>query len=435
MAECSTGNPFVNFFKDFFGFIKDPVGGILDVISKKVLAAAIDVYASLTAKVPTVTGEKTAQAVNSESQWIVIWLAVGSLLFAAARMAIERRGDAGVTAMKGIFRVILVSAAATTVVAAAGKIADDYSTYLFKAGALALLENVGCNKTSGLNAFLLFILAFLLLISGLIHTVLLYIRLGVMIVLLGTLPLAAAASMTDWGAGWWRKHVGWMIAWLMYKPAAALVMYAGQAMISAQGADKGTVAQRIAGIAVMLLSAIALPALLKVVVPATAALGGASTMSSGMSMAAGGVASGARALGGMAAAAGAAASGGGGKSGPSGAVGGGGGSGTGGKSGSSGADGGSGSEGKSGSSGGGGGSGSGGKSGPSGSGGGSGSNDESGSSGGGGGSAKGSGAKKAAGAAAGAAHGIAAVATVAQKVMQATGSALDDADGNRGHNT
>ncbi|MBB5814794.1 hypothetical protein ACFYN9_17470 [Streptomyces collinus] len=295
---CPTGNPIVDIAVGFFSFLGDPIGTIVEGVANAVLAGAIAVFGALTTGIPTLSGTTTARDINSQTQWIVVYLAVGSLLFASARMAIERRGTAGTTALKGIMRVVLVSGAATTVVTAAAALSDDYSTYLFNAGAEKQLSAVGaCSDGNGIEAFLLLVLAFLLLIAGIIHTILLYIRLGVMILLLGTLPLAAAASMTDWGGGWWRKHLGWMIAWLLYKPAAGLVLYAGSAMISS-GRDGGSdINERIAGIGVMLLSAVALPALLKLVVPATAALGGASAMSGAMSTVGGSLASGARSLG------------------------------------------------------------------------------------------------------------------------------------------
>ncbi|WP_033306621.1 hypothetical protein RFN58_33715 [Streptomyces iakyrus] len=327
---CPTGNPIVDIAVGFFSFLGDPIGTIVEGVANAVLAGAIAVFGALTTGIPTLSGTTTAQDINSQTQWIVVYLAVGSLLFASARMAIERRGAAGTTALKGILRVVLVSGAATTVVTAAAALSDDYSTYLFNAGAEKQLSAVGaCSDGNGIEAFLLLVLAFLLLIAGIIHTILLYIRLGVMILLLGTLPLAAAASMTDWGGGWWRKHLGWMIAWLLYKPAAGLVLYAGSAMISS-GRDGGSdINERIAGIGVMLLSAVALPALLKLVVPATAALGGASAMSGAMSTVGGSLASGARSLGTSGA--------GGGQSGPRGASGASGSGGSGGSQGASGA--------------------------------------------------------------------------------------------------
>ncbi|ALV36036.1 hypothetical protein [Streptomyces sp. CdTB01] len=404
----STGNPAFDLAKGFFEFLGDPIGTIVELIAKTILAGAIAVFGALTTGVPTLTGTTTAKDVNGQTQWLVVYLAVGSLLFASARMAIERRGTAGTTALKGMLRVIAVSGGATTIVTAAAAVADDYSTHLFNTGAQDVLTKVGaCSDGSGIEAFLLLILAFLLLIAGIIQTILMYIRLGVMILLLGTLPLAAAASMTDWGGGWWRKHIGWMIAWLLYKPAAGLVLYAGSQMIvSSQAGGQGgnAVNERIAGIGVMLLSAVALPALLKLVVPATAALGGASAYSGAMQSVGGGLATGARSLGGSGG------SGGQGSPGPSGASGGSGGSGSSGASGASGSDGAGGASG-------------GGKS----------------SAGGGGSAAGGGGAASGAGRAAAAAGGpagvaIAAAVTAAQVVGRAASGSLEGADGDQGHN-
>ncbi|MFH8445976.1 hypothetical protein [Streptomyces sp. H23] len=286
----------------FFEFLGDPIGKIIELVADAILAGAISVFGALTLSVPTLsaTGTSAAQAISGQTQWLVVYLAVGSLLFACARMAIERRATAGTTALKGILRVIVVAGGATTIAMAAAGVADSYAQHLFNAGAANVLDNVGaCSDGSEISeAFLLLILSFLLLIAGIIQTILLYIRLGVMILLLGTLPVAAASSMTDWGGGWWRKHIGWMIAWLLYKPAAGLVLYAGTELITASSSEGSAVNERIAGIGVLLLSAVALPALLKLVVPATAALGGASAYSGAWQAVGGALASGARSLGG-----------------------------------------------------------------------------------------------------------------------------------------
>lgn len=407
------GNPAANLVKGFFSFLGDPIGTIINLIADTILAAAVAVFAALTNQVPTLAGTASSKHIGSQTQWIVVYLAVGSLIFAAARMAVERRGDAGKTALKGILRVVLVSGAGTTIITAAAAVADSYSNHLFNEAVENSLKNVGaCSSGSGIQAFLLLILAFLLLIAGIIHTILMYIRLGVMILLLGTLPMAAAASMTDWGGGWWRKHIGWMIAWLIYKPAVGLVLYAGTVMISSGSDDAyggSKVNERIAGIGVMLLSAVALPALLKLIVPATAALGGGSAMSGAMSSAGGALASGARSIG-------SSGSGGGGSS--------------------------AGPRGASGASSSGGGSGGGPKASPTGSGGGGGGGSSSGGSGasgsGAGGGASGGGAAGAGRAAAAGGPAVAAAAaavSAAQVLGKVASGSLDGADGDKGHNT
>src|SRR5689334_14050066 len=113
--KCSTGNPLGDLVKGFFSFLSDPIGTIVEEIAKTILASAISVFGSLTTGVPTLTGTTTAKNVNGQTQWLVVYLAVGSLLYAAARMAVERRAHAGTTALKGMLRVIVVSGAATTI--------------------------------------------------------------------------------------------------------------------------------------------------------------------------------------------------------------------------------------------------------------------------------------------------------------------------------
>ncbi|MFE5141195.1 hypothetical protein ACFRDV_26575 [Streptomyces fagopyri] len=282
MAACNNGNPLADAITGFFSFLGDPVGTVIGLIAKSILAAAIAVFAGLADSVPTLEDTTTSHDLSGKTSWIVVYLAVGSLLFAAGKMALERKGTAGITALKGILRVVLVSGAATTICLAAARIADSYSTYLFNNSVQNTLDSVGaCGDNSRIQSFLLLILAFLLLLAGILHTILMYIRLGVMMIMLGTFPMAAAASMTDWGAGWWRKHIGWTISWLLYKPAVALVLNAGMTMITeGKTSSNANVNTRIAGIGVMLLSAIALPALLKLVVPATAAMGTGDPMAS-----------------------------------------------------------------------------------------------------------------------------------------------------------
>ncbi|HWS32541.1 MAG TPA: hypothetical protein VN408_07335 [Actinoplanes sp.] len=289
MAEsCETGN----ILKDFFSFLGNPVGTIVDIIARLILRAAISIYGQIFTSVETVPGPNGGTSVqlqiSDQLQWVVAYVAVGSITYASIRMAIERKAQSGTTALKGILRLILVAGGGSWIVTKLAIISDSYTAHLFANATLDVISGSVCSG-GGIEPFLKLILAFLLIIAAIVQLILLYVRLGILILLLGTLPLAAVASMTDWGMSWWRKHLGWLIAWLLYKPAAALIMFAGVAMVeSGQTSPKPIAGEsapivfeaatsnanvRIAGIAVLLLSAVALPALLKLVMPATAALG------------------------------------------------------------------------------------------------------------------------------------------------------------------
>ncbi len=283
--KCGGG---VNFLK-MFG---DPVGQMIKAVAKLAMRAAFGIFEAV-GKVGT-TDEATSNVINRQTQWIVVYLAIGSILFAAIKMALDRRAEPAQTALKGILRVILVSAAGSTVIGAFVTLMDSYSNHLFKNSLDNLLVGIDCNNQ--IPDMLLLVIGFLLIISAIIHAILMWVRLGVMIILVGTLPMAAAASMTDWGGTWWRKHFAWMIAWLLYKPTVSLVLYSGAVMIRAsEGAQKNHINVQIAGMATLLLSAIALPALMRIIVPATAALGGDSVGDATMGVA-GGIASGAKSL-------------------------------------------------------------------------------------------------------------------------------------------
>jgi hypothetical protein len=296
------------------GFLSQGIDGILSQIAAAILGAAVNLFATL-GDVPSLYTDKTGTDINNDIHlqinWLVVTIAVASLLGAAFRMALERRGQPGVTALMGLVRMVLTAGAAWAVLSWLAQEADTYSTHLYNQGIKAQLQLIADCGTDGLTAFLLIIVGLLLLLAGVIHVILMYIRLGVMTLLVGTLPMAAAASMTEWGGSWWRKHLAWMIAWLAYKPTVGLIMYGGAVMIGAANANSsGGSAKdfKLAGAGILLLAAVALPALMRLVVPAMAALGtkdgtsgGVGAIASGAGVAAAGLgiaASGAKRLGG-----------------------------------------------------------------------------------------------------------------------------------------
>ncbi|MEU3255672.1 hypothetical protein [Streptomyces sp. NPDC006997] len=320
---------------DFLGMFGDPIGTMIQMVAEIIITGALGVFDAVWDIESTNPG--ASSKISNQTRWIVVYLACGSILVAATKMALTRRAESGQLALKGILRVLVVSAGVTAIIGTFVDLTDRYSDFLLRGTLQNLMEGIDCN--GDVPNMLLLVIGVLLLIAGIIHALLMWIRLGVMIILMGTLPIAAAASMTDWGGTWWRKHVGWMAAWLLYKPTVALVLYSGSVMVDASEAHSDVDTQ-IAGMGLLLLSAVALPALMRLIVPATAALGGDSVGSATMGVA-GGVASGAVSLadsGGRKAASGGG-SGSAGSRGPSGASGGSGASGAGGRSGAGGASG------------------------------------------------------------------------------------------------
>jgi len=216
--------------------------------------------------------------IDAEVDWLVGYVAVASLLIAAIRMALDRKGQPMKQAFMGMWKVILVGAVAVPVVQALTHASDLYAEDVYKRADLGDKAKTMLGVLTLDQPGLILVFGLLVMLSCFVQICLMYIRIGVLIMLVGTLPLAAASSMTGWGEGWWKKHIGWLGAWLLYKPAAALIIYSAASMTDDTENLSGTAKldQTIAGLGLLILAVFALPALLKLIVPATAALGGTS---------------------------------------------------------------------------------------------------------------------------------------------------------------
>jgi hypothetical protein len=270
-----------------FGYIAQAFASAAEGLLKTLAASWMNVGT------PQMDGTGTpAWVIAQDTKWVVTLVAVGCILVAAARLAIRRRGEPVGAMLLGLVRLVFVTASATFIVQQAGAFGDEWSSALMNSAHLgasgwsgAISVTVLAGALGGGDAVLL-IVSLLLVLSVLIQLMLMVLRVGLLVVLTGTLPLAAAASMCDWGESWWRKHIGWLVAWLLYKPAAAL-LYVGAFALT----GSSSLTEVLAGWMLLILSVLILPSLLRLVVPLTAALGAASA--GGLAMAATGAAAGA----------------------------------------------------------------------------------------------------------------------------------------------
>jgi hypothetical protein len=75
--------------------------------------------------------------------------------------------------------------------------------------------------------------------------------------------------MTEMGRQWYKKITGWMIGFLLFKPAAAIVYAAAIKMTL----SSDSVLASIEGIILIILASLTLPALMKFIVPAVSSVG------------------------------------------------------------------------------------------------------------------------------------------------------------------
>src|SRR5690625_7707397 len=85
------------------------------------------------------------------------------------------------------------------------------------------LDPTGVFGWNALGVFWTVLLGIVLAIVGLIQLVLMYLRTIIISALLGFLLVAAAGTNMKVGRQMWEKYAGWMLAFILYEPAAAAI--------------------------------------------------------------------------------------------------------------------------------------------------------------------------------------------------------------------
>jgi type IV secretion system protein TrbL len=101
------------------------------------------------------------------------------------------------------------------------------------------------------------------MLASLVQMGLMLVRVGVVTIFAGLLPLAAAGTGTETGMAWFKRITSWLLAFILYKPAAATV-YASAFLLIGDGTDATSV---LSGLFMLILSIVALPSLLRLVTP------------------------------------------------------------------------------------------------------------------------------------------------------------------------
>ena len=192
-------------------------------------------------------------------------VAVFGVMCAAGRMMLTRKAAPLADVGSGLLTIAITGAVATILPTLLLRAGDAYSTYVLDAATgnqfgarFTTLLAFGGYAGPGLVAILL-VLGIIGMILAAAQAILLIFRQVAVIILAGMLPLAAAGSMTQLTRPWLRRVSGWMLALIFYKPAAASVYAVGFLLIG-----QGTTAQEVLmGFAVLALSLVTLPALMR----------------------------------------------------------------------------------------------------------------------------------------------------------------------------
>ena len=190
-------------------------------------------------------------------------VAVGAVIAAGARMALTRRGGPLLDVSGGLAVIAVVAAAGVLIPDLLLQAGDAWSAWILqKSTGGQFIQRMG-QLLGGRYAYapdvVVIVTGALALIMTVMQAVLLLFRQAAIVILAAVLPLAAAGSIAPATRGWIRKLVGWMLALICYKPAAAAVYATAFTMIGT-----GTSLRDIlTGFAMMALSLVALPVLMR----------------------------------------------------------------------------------------------------------------------------------------------------------------------------
>ena len=236
--------------------------------------------------VPSLAGGPIA-TLQGDLYWLQGFIVVSTLLFAAAKMALTRSGKPAGQATGAMMLTVVATSIGLTAIDLASASGDQFCAWIINQSSggqlssrLSAIADMG--SLAGTSPGLVIVLAILGIIASLAQLALLLARIGVLGILAGTLPVTSAATNTKTGRAWFERVMCWIIAFVLYKPVAAIV-YATAFYMIGSGHDITSV---LSGLVLLIMSVLALPALLRLVTPVVS--GAMHGGSGGMALAAGG---------------------------------------------------------------------------------------------------------------------------------------------------
>jgi hypothetical protein len=214
-------------------------------------------------------------AVTRIQQWllpITAAVAVAGVVAAGARMALTRRANPLLDVTGGLLTIAAASTVGMTAVTLLLKAGDAWSAWVLQVstgGHFAQRLNLVLQLGGGAAAAVVLVFGLVAIVLSLIQAILMLFRQAALLILAGVLPLAAAGSIAPMTRTWVRKVTAWMLALICYKPAAAAVYAAAFTMVGSSRSPRTT----LLGFAMMVLSVLMLPALMKFFTWTTGSIG------------------------------------------------------------------------------------------------------------------------------------------------------------------
>lgn len=306
MAECKFGDIGCGFGNALADLTDDAMGNMAKAIMEG-MSQMVTTLSTFWVSMPTVnlassdgaTPSPVVSVVNSELMVWTLTLAVLAVILGGIRMIWEQRGAPLKDLLRSLITLGLVTGLGLGVISILVIAADAFSAEIIKRstdgkGFAESMKILVLANQSGVGVFILIVLGLIGLIASLVQIVLMVVRSGMLVILAGILPTTAAFTNTEMGRQWFQKAVGWTIAFILYKPAAAIV-YSVAFLLMGSNSGKDSLITSITGFTLMIVALFALPALMRFVTPMVGAV--ASGGGAGAGAAVGAMATGAVSMG------------------------------------------------------------------------------------------------------------------------------------------
>ncbi|MEU8222984.1 hypothetical protein [Kribbella sp. NPDC048915] len=327
----------INLMKDVLGAIFDPmVEGLIKAVFKPILDAFVEAVGTLMSTiatfwvyVPTIAiGNDEGQPANSTVEWIwghtefiAVFLAGVALVFGAIQMAWTQRGESARDLLRALITLAIASAFSIAIAQALIEVGDMFSSCIISTAldsdSTSTSWVTGCQEINSADSGdfgttmtavlgfgaaaaiagsplligIMIAIGVLTVLASLIQIVLMVVRSAMLILLIGVLPIAAAATNTEMGRTWFKRIVSWLLAFILYKPVAAIIYATAIRLVSnngdlsfdyiteGEGALNGEnighlVMNVVTGLTMLVLALFAMPALMRFIVPMVGATAG-----------------------------------------------------------------------------------------------------------------------------------------------------------------
>ncbi|MDF9279082.1 hypothetical protein P4U43_14935 [Arthrobacter sp. EH-1B-1] len=270
------------------GWIGTAVGDAIENLARAIAESLSQVVTTLatfwvdmpTSNLTTTDGVTASPTVSFLQDGLWYWtaaLAVLAVIVGGTRMVWEQRGAPVRELVRSLLTLTLVSGMGLAMIAFLIIAADGFSSWIIDqatdgTGFAPAIQAMLLTGGEEVAVFMVIILGLIGIIASVTQIVLMVVRSGMLVILAGILPTTAAFTNTEMGRQWFQKTIGWTIAFILYKPAAAIVYAVAFRLIDAELAGGNALLNTITGVSLMVVALFALPALLRFVTPMVGAV-------------------------------------------------------------------------------------------------------------------------------------------------------------------